>query len=63
MKFKHYKGGEYELMMRAKHETTKEEHTVYRNIETGEVWVRPSSEFNGAVEVNGVPTRRFLPAE
>lgn len=43
--YKHYKGGIYEVIENAKHSETLENMVVYRSMEDGKVWVRPSAMF------------------
>jgi hypothetical protein len=45
MKFKHYKGGEYELVTLATDEATNEPLVVYKALSDGAVWSRPASAF------------------
>lgn len=40
---KHFKGEIYEILTEAKHSETQEELIVYRNLETGEILVRPKA--------------------
>jgi hypothetical protein len=52
MIYKHYKtGGLYELICEAKHSETLEELVVYKNIKTGETWVRPKWMFFSVIPV------------
>lgn len=45
--YKHLKsGGIYEVICNAHHESTGELMVVYRNMASGEIWVRPAVEFN-----------------
>ena len=46
-KYRHFKGGEYELMSMARHSESMEELVIYKSLETGEVWARPKSMFIG----------------
>ena len=46
-KYRHFKGGEYEVMAVARHSETMEELVVYKSTENGDVWVRPKSMFVG----------------
>jgi hypothetical protein len=59
-RYRHYKGGEYEVIGVARHSETLEPLVVYRPLynATG-WWVRPHSMFFGEVEVAGVRVRRF----
>jgi hypothetical protein len=45
MKFKHYKGGEYELVTLAMDEATNEPLVVYKALSDGTVWSRPAKVF------------------
>jgi hypothetical protein len=59
-RFRHYKGGEYEVLHHARHSETEEELVVYRQIDkdTG-WWVRPRAMFFEEVTVDGVTRPRF----
>jgi hypothetical protein len=60
MRFRHYKGGVYEVVCEA---TLEADHTavvVYRG-EDGKTWVRPRDAFYGSVEVDGARLPRFTP--
>ena len=46
-KYRHFKGGEYELISVARHTETMEELVVYKSLADGEVWARPKSMFIG----------------
>ena len=46
-KYRHFKGGEYELIAVARHSETMEELVVYKSLKDGEVWARPKSMFIG----------------
>lgn len=58
--YRHYKGGEYEVIGVARHSETHEPLVVYRPLynNTG-WWVRPHAMFFESVEVNGVRRARF----
>lgn len=58
--YRHFKGGEYEVVGLAKHSETMEEMVVYRALygERG-LWVRPASMWNETVERDGKTFRRF----
>lgn len=59
-KYKHYKGGEYELLYTAtSSENYCEKLVIYRSLEDGKIWVRPAYMWNELVMVNGQPTKRF----
>lgn len=59
-RYKHFKGGEYEVLCVALHSETQEPMVVYRALygEHG-VWVRPASMWNETVERDGKTYRRF----
>lgn len=59
-RYKHFKGGEYEVLGIAKDSETLQEMVVYRALygEKG-VWVRPKEMFFGKKEVNGQSVDRF----
>jgi hypothetical protein len=59
-RYRHYKGGEYELVGVARHSETLEPLVVYRPLgnETG-LWVRPYEMFFGLVDVEGYRRPRF----
>ena len=59
-KYRHFKGGEYEVLAVAKHSETLEPMVVYRALYgEGGVWVRPLSMWNETVERDGVCVPRF----
>lgn len=59
-RYRHYKGGEYDLISVAKHSETEEELVVYRCLyDDGSWWVRPLAIFLDRVEVDGNPVPRF----
>ena len=65
-RYRHYKGGEYELLYIARHSETDEPLVVYRALNPcpdtplGEgVWARPLSMWTETVTVNGRPCPRF----
>lgn len=59
-RYKHFKGGEYEVLCVALHSETQEPMVVYRALygEHG-VWVRPASMWNETVVRDGKTYRRF----
>jgi hypothetical protein len=59
-RYRHYKGGEYEVIGIARHSETDERVVVYRPLynDSG-LWVRPLAMFTETVLVNGAPTPRF----
>ena len=59
-KYRHFKGGEYEVVGIAKHSETQEEMVVYRALYgDGGLWVRPASMWNETVERDGKINPRF----
>ena len=63
-KYRHFKGGEYEVLCLAKHSETQEEMVVYRALYgEGEIWVRPLSMWNDTVTREGKTYRRFAPVD
>jgi hypothetical protein len=61
-RYRHYKGGLYEVIDTVRHSETLEPMTLYRALygEQG-LWVRPAAMFNEAVEIDGVQQPRFRP--
>jgi hypothetical protein len=59
-RYRHYKGGEYEVIGVARHSETLEPLVVYRPLynQTG-WWVRPHTMFFGELEVAGQRVPRF----
>ena len=60
--YRHFKGGEYEVLGMATHSETLEPMVVYRALygERG-LWVRPASMWNELVERDGAARPRFTP--
>ena len=59
-KYRHYKGGIYEVVAIARHSETLEDMVVYRALYgEGDVWVRPLSIWLEQVEINGSAVNRF----
>lgn len=59
-KYRHFKGGEYEVIGVGKHSETLEEYVLYRALYgEGGLWVRPASMWNETVERDGKIFRRF----
>ena len=46
-KYRHFKGGEYELLAVARHSENNEELVIYRSLKDGQVWARPKTMFTG----------------
>jgi hypothetical protein len=60
-RYRHYKGGEYEVMGVARHSETHEPLVVYRPLYNDSGWwVRPHAMFFGELEVDGQSVRRFV---
>ncbi|HWH81493.1 MAG TPA: DUF1653 domain-containing protein [Burkholderiaceae bacterium] len=59
-RYRHYKGGEYEVIGVARHSESHEPMVVYRPLynATG-WWVRPHAMFFGMVAIDGVEQPRF----
>ena len=61
-KYRHFKGGLYEVIGVARHSETLEEMVVYRALYgEGGLWVRPATMWNETVKRDGVTYRRFTP--
>ena len=59
-KYRHFKGGMYEVIALAKHSETLEELVVYKALYgEGGVWVRPRAMWEETVELDGKKTPRF----
>jgi hypothetical protein len=60
-RYRHYKGGEYDVVGTVRHSETLEPMTLYRALygEQG-LWVRPAAMFEETVVVDGVSQPRFL---
>ena len=61
-RYRHYKGGEYEVVGVARHSETLEPLVLYRPLynDSG-LWVRPYDMFFGDVEIEGRRQPRFAP--
>lgn len=59
-RYRHYKGGEYEVLSTARHSETLEVVVVYRPLYNDSGWwVRPHDMFTGTLIVDGVERPRF----
>lgn len=59
-RYRHYKGGEYEVVSLARHSETLEVFVYYRTLyDDSGWWVRPYEMFTGTVVVDGVEQPRF----
>ncbi len=59
-RYRHYKGGLYEVIGTVRHSETREPMTLYRALygEQG-LWVRPAAMFGETVTINGIHQPRF----
>ncbi|BDU53842.1 DUF1653 domain-containing protein [Limnohabitans sp. INBF002] len=58
--YRHYKGGQYEVIGTARHSETLEAMTVYRALYGAHgLWVRPAAMFSETIEIDGVVRPRF----
>lgn len=61
-RYRHYKGGEYELVGVVRHSETLEPLVLYRPLYgRPDLWVRPYAMFFERVEIDGVLQARFAP--
>ena len=59
-RYRHYKGGEYEVLGVVRHSESLEPLVLYRPLyNSSGLWVRPYSMFLDTVEVGGERVRRF----
>lgn len=59
-RYRHYKGGEYEVIDTARHSETEELLVLYRPLYGDrKLWVRPRDMFVESIEVNGTLQPRF----
>ena len=62
-RYRHYKGGEYELIGVVRHSETLEPLVLYRALYgAGGLWVRPNAMFLESVLLDGALRPRFAPA-
>ena len=63
-RYRHYKGGEYEVLGIAKHSETEEDFVVYRQLYgAGDWWIRPKGMFAEQIFIDGQAVPRFQPLE
>ena len=63
-KYRHFKGGEYEVLFIAHHSESGEDMVVYRALYgEGEVWVRPAAMWDEEITRDGATFRRFTKIE
>ena len=61
-RYRHYKGGEYEVVGVGRHSETLEPLVVYRPLYNNSgIWLRPHAMFFGTLEVDGATVQRFTP--
>ena len=60
MRYRHYKGGVYELVCVATLESDLTPMIVYRAAD-GSIWIRPKDVFFQLIDVDGVMVQRFSP--
>ena len=59
-RYRHYKGGEYDVIGTVRHSETLEAMTLYRALYgAGGLWVRPAAMFGETVQIKGVSQPRF----
>lgn len=59
-RYRHFKGGEYEVVGIARHSETREDMVVYRALYgEGGLWVRPASMWEETVTRDGKTSSRF----
>jgi hypothetical protein len=58
-KYKHYKGGIYDVIGVANHSEILEKMVIYKHLDTGELWVRPLGMFIETVEMGDEKMPRF----
>jgi hypothetical protein len=61
-RFRHYKGGLYELICEATLESDLSTMIVYRASD-GSIWTRPRDVFFQLIEIDGVKVQRFTPLD
>lgn len=63
-RYRHYKGGEYEVLGVATHSETHEQLVVYRCLYGNfDLWVRPAGMFLESVTIDGKRVKRFAPLD
>jgi len=61
-RYRHYKGGEYEVLGVVRHSETLEPLVLYRPLyDDAGLWVRPHAMFFGQLELDGAMVARFAP--
>ena len=59
--FRHYKGGEYEIIATGFLEDTEAPCVIYRSLNKDITWVRTAKNFLESIEYNGIIQPRFKP--
>jgi hypothetical protein len=59
-RYRHYKGGEYEIVTTAVKEDTLEPLVIYRSLLKGTTWARTFSNWHEEVVVDGKRVKRFV---
>lgn len=63
-RYRHFKGGEYQVLELARHSETGEQMVVYRALYgDGGLWVRPAAMWNELIVRDGYHGPRFIPLE
>ncbi len=63
-RYRHYKGGLYQVPGVARHSETEEEFVVYRALYgAGDLWIRPKAMFLETIETDGKSLARFTCVE
>jgi len=63
-RYRHFKGGEYEVLFTARHSESEEELVIYRALYgDGAIWARPLSMFTETVLHEGKEVPRFMRIE
>jgi hypothetical protein len=58
-RYRHYKGGEYEVVTTGFLEETEEPCVIYRSLKNNSIWVRTAQNFLEGIEHNGHVLPRF----
>ncbi|MBQ3076314.1 MAG: DUF1653 domain-containing protein [Clostridia bacterium] len=62
-RYRHFKGGLYDLLYLGRHSETEEPMVVYRSLSEGGIWVRPADLWGEMVPFEGGCIPRFAPVE
>ncbi|WP_178392252.1 DUF1653 domain-containing protein [Burkholderia sp. SRS-W-2-2016] len=63
VRFRHYKGGIYELVCEATLESDPTVTMIVYKAANGTIWTRPSTVFFELIEVDGAKVQRFTPLD